>query len=399
MRLHSSRGIRSLICLVSVLVCVSAPLAAQRGIDLLNSDEVLRLNSPGAEPFEVTSTVWLVATSDRPGADPERVTGATSHTTTYQYDDGVFENYEVAPPVFPPFETEVAQQFDLDRSGRLVSVAVCFQRPMTDLLPEVVFDLRFYADADDEPGAPGGFTYTWTSRALRRAGDDRCLTFSGAMAGKRLARGKHWIAVRWQSNTNKILGEDSYALSDNPPRDNRGAIEFDTSVRKRIRNSAASPWPEMFFDPRGSAPRLKAYGIRLVVDESTPPAPEPDPDPEPEPEPEPDSSCTAGTCLLEDGRFRVRTRYSDGMMSEVAQTPTGLGGAAALFSFGSAGPSLLVRMVDDCDSSGYWMLYAGSASDMTYSIAVRDTTSDSLMWFPGIGGDSIRGAMAFACSN
>jgi hypothetical protein len=89
-----------------------------------------------------------------------------------------------------------------------------------------------------------------------------------------------------------------------------------------------------------------------------------------------------------------------GMMSHAAGTiAAGLGGSAGLFTFGGESPELLVRMVDNCSTSGYWALYAGAASDSDYAVAVRDTTTNELKWFRGRGGASIRDMMAFACSN
>ena len=82
-----------------------------------------------------------------------------------------------------------------------------------------------------------------------------------------------------------------------------------------------------------------------------------------------------------------------------ARTAAGsVSGGAGLFTFGGDDPELLVRMVDDCSGSGYWMLYAGAATDADYSIAVRDTMDDELRWFRARAGMSIRD-MAFACGN
>ena len=390
MEIHGSRGIRSLIWMVSVLVCASAPLAAQRGIDLLNADEVLRLNAPRAEPVEYTSTVRLVASTD-----PEYVAGATHDTTTFKYDDGDFENYALAPPDFPPFETEVAQRFALRSSGKVVSVTVCFQRPDNDVTRDVVFDMVFYDDDDGGPGTRSLLRYTWRS-TISRKGDERCLVLSGALAGKSLARGAHWVGISWQSNTNKILGEDRYTTADPGP---TGTEMHETSVRQRSRGGVGAPWSE-WQDSRATR-NLKAFGIRMVVDLSNhTTTPDPDPDPDPDPGPAADSSCSGGTCLLQDDRFRVRTRYSlRGLMSQSAETVSaGFGGTAGLFTFGSGSPELLVRIVDDCDDSGYWALYAGAASDADYAIAVRDTDTDELRWFRARGGASIADTAAFACN-
>ncbi|MCY3968423.1 MAG: hypothetical protein OXG74_00690 [Acidobacteria bacterium] len=399
MELHANRAARSLICLLSLLVCASAPLAAQRGIDLLNADEVLRPSSPDPEPVELTTATTTTTTVRLvDGTDPERVTGATHDTTRYQYDNGDFDNYGVAPDPFRPFETEVAQRFELSRAGSLVSIEVCFERPRSDRTRDVVFDLTFYRDNNGEPGTVSGFRYEVTSR-IQPAGVSRCLSFSDSpLGGRGLARGAHWVGIAWQGNTNKLLGEDHYTSLDPAPTVNQ---RHATSVRRRSRDDGG-PWLLWSNPQELASPRVKAYGIRLVVDHSVhAPEPPPDPDPDPDPEPTPESACSNGLCLLEDGQFRVRARYAmRGMPGQSAGTiAAGLAGTAGLFTFGGDAPELLVRMVNDCSGSGYWMLYAGAATDADYSIAVRDTTTDELKWFRGRGGAATRDAMAFACGS
>ena len=97
MELHVGRGIRSLICLAVVLACVSAPVAAQRGIDLLSPEPVLRAGEP---PVRSDGAGEALVRSDGGGevrvtlaGDPAAIREAT-HSTTYRYDDGDFENFE-----------------------------------------------------------------------------------------------------------------------------------------------------------------------------------------------------------------------------------------------------------------------------------------------------------------
>ena len=162
---------------------------------------------------------------------------------------------------------------------------------------------------------------------------------------------------------------------------------------------------EGWTDPRANrgsrSSGLKAIGIRLVVERTHAPDPTPGPTPGPDPGPAADSACNDGLCVLENDRFRVRARYAmPGMSGQAAGTvAAGLGGAAGLFTFGSDHPELLVRLVDDCSGSGYYGLYTGAATDADYSLAVRDTMTGDLKWFRGLGGASIRDAMAFPCNN
>ncbi len=399
--------VRNLICLTALLVCASVPLAAQQGIDLLNAEQVLLGGSS-----DETVTLRAVAAEA-----PTGIAQATHDRDTIGYDDGDFENFEEDGQLLDPPATggivEWAQRFEVEADSVVVSVRACFLRPEADLSRSLDFNLRFYGNDPvnrvDYPGRVSGFRYLVDNYDIRRPGDDRCFLLRGDLVGKTLNEGKHWIGIEWNLATLKRLAGDHYTADDMADSDRTNMALHETEVRYRTRprpvpeSAAIDGWQDPRMGDRTQLDRgLKAIGVSLIVERTHAAEPDPDPDPDPDPTPDPtpaDDTCAAGTCLLEDGRFRVRTRYSDGMMGHTAEATAGLGGAAGVFSFGDAGPSLLVRMVDDCDGSGYWMLYAGSVSDMTYSIAVRDTTSDSLMRFRGTGGDSIRGAMAFGCSN
>lgn len=391
MRLSNRRIVRSLTCLTVLLLCASAPLAAQQGIDLLDAEQVLGRAAPGAKPAEAKTTV-RVSLSD----DPERVVLATHDREPYKYDDGDFENYDEMFSLFPtgPFATEYAQRFDLRRSGTVVSVTVCFERPDNVATRSVAFDVVFYRDAEDShgnpiPGQRSPLRYQVESSISAR-GAERCIPVGPAVAGKALSRGQHWIGVAVERSIDKRLGEDRYTTEDPLPSD---SDDIETELAKRTRQTQDGDWGAWVAEGLGTRRTIKAYGIRMVVDHSDHTTPGPTPDPGPAPAP----SCNGGICLLEDGRFRVLARYAQAGMP--GQNATGsMSAGAGLYTFGGDEPELLVRMVDNCSAGGYWMLYAGAATDADYSIAVRDTMSNELKWFRARAGMSIRD-MAFACGN
>ena len=407
MKFHGSRGIRNLICLVVVLVCASAPLAAQRGIDLLDSNQVRLAGEPWVRS-DGTDTVRI-----RVAADPTGVGQAAHDRKTYRYDDGKFENFADNSSLAPAASggrltdglVEWAQRFEVTSNSSLVSVRVCFLRPAGDLSRALDFKLRFYgnevSNRIDNPGSRGGLIYT-IEEDIRRAGTHRCALLRGHLVGKLLNRGTHWVGIEWNTETQKRLAGDHYRADDEAETDRNNLAIHKTEVRHRDLPVTEGAPDDGWRDPRdGDRQRttsgLKAIGVSLVVAPVHAPDPDPDPDPDPEPEPEPEPSCSGGTCLLQDDRFRLRVRYVHPGMS--ARTAAGsISGGAGLFTFGGDDPELLVRMVDDCSGSGYWMLYAGAATDADYSIAVRDTMDDELRWFRARAGMSIRD-MAFACGN
>ena len=302
-------------------------------------------------------------------------------------------------------KVEWAQRFVLTSNSTVVSAKACFRRPTDDPNRSLDFTVRFYSDTESNrvgyPGQRGGLAYNVESD-IRRAGTHRCVVLQGALVGKTLSRGAHWIGVEWNTDTQKRLGGDHYTADDPADTDRNNDPVFKTEVRSRSLPVTAGSPNEGWTNPRrisGTNSGLKAIGVSLVV------APvhvtDPDPDPDPDPSPPANSLCNDGLCRLADGRFRVIARYAmPGMSSQSAGTiSAGLGGAAGLFTFGGEAPELMVRMVDDCSASGYWMLYTGAATDANYSIAVRDTTTRELKWFRGRGGVSLRESMAFACGN
>ena len=112
------------------------------------------------------------------------------------------------------------------------------------------------------------------------------------------------------------------------------------------------------------------------------------------------SACSGDTCLLQGERFRVKARYSkDGNPSQGAGAiAAALADSAGLFSAGSDSSELLVRIVNQCRTTGYWEVHAGVASDADFSVAVRHVETNELKWFSVRGGRSIADTEAFACT-
>ena len=399
----SRRTTRHLICLTSLLAFASTPLLAQRGIDLLDPEQLRRgLQSDGAAT--VRATVAEI---------PTGVIQATHQTDTLKYDDNGFENFEDDSTLRPTTDVigttgmvEWAQRFEVPADSAVVSAFACFYRPENDPSRSMDFKLRFYSDQLDgtvrNPGRRSPLTYIVESD-IRRPGTHSCVRLRGHLVGKTLSRGVHWVGVEWDARTRKRLGGDHYTATDQAEVDRSGAPQHETEVRHRSLPVSENAVNDGWMNPRtpGSRSRgLKAIGIRLVVERTHAPDP-PDPTPGPDPGPAADSACNDGLCVLENDRFRVRARYAmPGMSGQAAGTvAAGLGGAAGLFTFGGDHPELLVRLVDDCSGSGYYGLYTGAATDADYSLAIRDTMTGDLKWFRGLGGASIRDAMAFSCNN
>ena len=112
------------------------------------------------------------------------------------------------------------------------------------------------------------------------------------------------------------------------------------------------------------------------------------------------AACSGVTCLLQDDRFRVKSWYRpDGGPNQAADAVSvDLGESAGLFTFDSGNPELLVRIADTCSTSGYWTVYAGTASDADFSVAIRDTETNELKWFRSQYGQSVADAEAFRCT-
>ena len=210
MRLTNRRTVRNLIGLVSLLAFASAPLAAQRGIDLLDAEQVLR---GGASDGTATVRAML-------GEAPTGVGQATHARETIQYDDGEFENFEENSTLDPRASggtVEWAQRFEVEADSAVVSARVCFLRPDDDLSRALDFSLRFYEDDRvnnvSYPGRRSGLRYA-IETDISRAGDHRCVLLRGHLVGKALEEGMHWVGIEWNTETKKRLAGDHYTADD-----------------------------------------------------------------------------------------------------------------------------------------------------------------------------------------
>lgn len=112
------------------------------------------------------------------------------------------------------------------------------------------------------------------------------------------------------------------------------------------------------------------------------------------------SSCSGVTCLLQGERFRVKAWYSRGGAGRSAgAVSAALGGSAGLFTSDSGSSELLVRVVNECSTTGYWAVYAGAASHAGFNVAIRDTRSNELKWFGVEAGSAVADADAFSCTS
>lgn len=111
-------------------------------------------------------------------------------------------------------------------------------------------------------------------------------------------------------------------------------------------------------------------------------------------------ACSGAVCLLQGERFRVKAWYSkNGSPNQGAGAiAAALGDSAGLFTSESYGPELLVRIVNRCNTDGYWEVYAGVASDADFNIAIRDTETNELKWFRVRDGQSVADTEAFSCT-
>ncbi|MYF93991.1 MAG: hypothetical protein F4210_00465, partial [Holophagales bacterium] len=267
----SRRTTRNLICLTSLMAFASTPLLAQTGIDLLDREQVLRAGESSPSDRATTVRATLAET-------PSGVVQATHVRDTLQYDDGMFENFEdgraFLDPASGPGTYEWAQRFEVPANSAVVSARVCFLRPDGDLSRSVDFKLRFYRNVVENrisnPGNRSGLLYTIESD-IRRAGDDRCILLRGALVGKLLARGSHWVGIEWNTDTQKRLGGDHYTTEDEADVDRNGDAVHVTQIRYRSLPVAEGTDYEGWVDPRmGNRSQidrgLKAIGVSLVVE-------------------------------------------------------------------------------------------------------------------------------------
>ena len=426
MELHGRRSFRSLICLASLLACVSAPLAAQRGIDLLDPEQVLpSAGDGGASSGDVTvARVRAV--------DPTGVVQATHDLATYIYDDKEFENFpeEGNPTPLSGFENEYAQLFHIDTRAELESVRACFLRPRNDRTEEVPFTIVFYRDDDGEPGRRDPFIYD-VEAEIGNAGGKRCIRVGGVVGGKRLGRNsKLWVGIRWQSNTNKHLGEDRYTADDKRPvKSGTSQYDDETEVRMRTRSEGAE-WMEVeWTNPRSSSAfTIKAYGIRIRVSEGThtpdpqpdpepdpDPEPEPEPDPEPEPEPDPDpgvitppptgagySACRPTVApLVFDGDIKVSLCYETATKEmDDASAAWKSDNSGLLYFFDSNNAEVFVKVLNGCKYNGYRWVYVAALTDVAFNMYINDGRNPTKPYHnrQGDNHEIVQDLMAFRCT-
>ena len=396
----SRRPTRHLICLASLLAFVSTPLLAQTGIDLLDADQIRRaIESPGGPERTVTVRAML-------DQGPDSVIQATHVRDRLRYDDGEFENF--AQGGFSQLNlgsgrVEVAQRFVVSADSAVVSAQVCFKRRADDPNRAADFLLHFYADEDDDgvknPGRRRGLTYV-VKEDITTAGAVRCMLLRGHLVGKPLDKGVHWVAVDWDTQLRKSLGEDHYTSDDEAVfNDRTKQVDHATEVRYRQVPPEPEAQYEGWLDPRSgdrtqTASGLKAVGIRLLVERThaaePDPTPDPTPDPEPDPEPEDDvrpgpltapppgagySNCIPTVSrLVFDGDYRVSLCYetADGTKGEARAGIYKSSQSGLLWFFDSNNAEVLIKVLDGCMTNGHRWAFMAAATDVAFNLYVTD---------------------------
>lgn len=131
-----------------------------------------------------------------------------------------------------------------------------------------------------------------------------------------------------------------------------------------------------------------------------PPDPTPTPGPNPGPTPTPDHTATSVT--LHD-RFVADIEFTvDGVRRLARVVDVDLPGtASALFHFGNpTNAELLFKVLEGCVINGQWWVFAAAATDLGYTITVRDTRARvEKVWFAEPGGSPpLTDTYAFPCS-
>lgn len=421
----SRRTTRHLICLASLLAFASTSLLAQTGIDLLDPEQVLRA---GESPVQSNGATTVRATL----ADtPTGLTQATHVRDTLQYDDGMFENFEddgaFLDPASSPGTWEWAQRFEVAADSSVVSARVCFLRPEGDLSRSVDFKLRFYRNVVEDrisnPGSRSGLLYTIESD-IRRAGDDRCILLRGALVGKLLARGSHWVGIEWNTDTRKRLGGDHYTREDEADVDRNGDAIHVTQVRNRSLPVAEGTDYEGWLDPRmGDRTQisngLKAIGVSLVLERThaTEPDPTPDPTPTPDPPPDPDadpgvivppptgagySACRPTVAPLTfEGNVKVSLCYQapNGDMDDASAVYRS-DNSGLLYFFEPDNAEVFVKVLDGCGINQHRWVYVAPLTDVAFNMYINDGRNPTWTYFNKAGdqGEIRANLMAFPCA-
>ena len=426
MRLNNRRIVRNLICLTVLLVCVSAPLAAQRGIDLLDAEQVLGVGEPGG-------AVTVRATLDR---SPTGIGQASHERETIQYDDGDFENFAENSALVPNDQAfaldgmvEWAQRFVVQTNGTVVSARVCFLRPDGDTSRAVDFNLRFYEDDTvnrvNYPGRRSGLRYA-IEADIRRAGDDRCILLRGHLVGKSLRKGAHWVGIEWNPATTKRLAGDHYTADDEADTDRNGDAVHATEIRRRslpVPEAADNDgWTDARVNRALTTSGLKAIGVSLVLetthaaDPGPDPGPGPDPEPESEPEPEPDpdpgihvpppagqgySDCRPTVAPLTfDGNIKVSLCYETAM-GEMGDASAAYqsDNSGLLYFFESNNAEVFVKVLNGCGINQHRWVYVAPLTDVAFNLNINDGRNPTWTYHNKLGdqGEIRANLMAFPC--
>lgn len=430
----SRRITRHLICLTSLLAFVSTPLLAQQGIDLLDPEQVLRAGEQSRSDEAVSVRAVLAE-------NPTGISQA-SHRETIKYDDGEFENFEDNSRLDPndqPFATgdgmvEWAQRFVVKADGTVVSARVCFLRPDGDTSRAVDFNLRFYDDTTSNkvnyPGRRSGLRYA-IEADIRRAGDHRCIVLRGALVGKPLSKGAHWVGIEWNPATGKRLGGDHYTADDEADTDRNGAAVHETEIRRRSLPVQAGVRDDGWIDQRANSALttsgLKAIGVSLVLetthaaepdpDPDPEPDPDPDPDPEPDPEPQPDpdpgvitrpptgdgySACRPTVAPLTfEGGIKVSLCYQapNGAMEDASAVYRSEN-SGLLYFFEPDNAEVFVKVLDGCAINRHRWVYMAALTDVAFNMYINDGRNPTKAYHNRSGENHalVQDQMAFPCS-
>lgn len=133
------------------------------------------------------------------------------------------------------------------------------------------------------------------------------------------------------------------------------------------------------------------------------PNPQPDPDPDPKPPgPDPAPDHTATSVTLND-RFAVQVEFTvAGARRDARVVDVDLpGDASALFHFGSPdNAEVLLKVLNGCAINRQWWVFAAAATDVAYTITVRDSATDAVrVYFAEAGGSPpLADTYGFPCS-
>ena len=420
MKMSTSRVVRHLICLASLLTLTSTPLLAQRGIDLLDPDQVRRaaeapVGSAGAETVRVVS-----------GEGPNSVLQADHERKTLKYDDGSssFDNHEGDDgepsqlPVQVGSRFEAAQLFELEADSIVMSVEVCFYRPR-NRVRQADYTLRFYsnddgtrADPTDNPDRRSGLAWR-VEGGVRRAGDFGCVALE---PGWNLRKGMHWVGIEPDPANSTRLAEDHYTSEDEAETDRNDEIQHVTEVRYRSLDADGKPVGDGdWMDPRENrcSPTdcLKAIGVRLSIVEQHAKEPDDTPDSEPDPDPgvivPPPTGAGYSACrptvapLTLEGDVKVSLCYQapNGDMDDASAVYRS-DNSGLLYFFEPDNAEVFVKVLDGCGINRHRWVYVAPLTDVAFNMYINDGRNPTWTYFNKAGdqGEIRANLMAFPCA-